>query len=656
MNLKSLFNFNFLKENIRKSKGLLAFLLGIIPIVNIIFLIILLTSSNNNLLDFNMLSFLTYAGIIFIPLSLSITLFGFILRKKSVDFVLSKPISRKSIFLTNTIGGIVIILIFMLINTLIFALFSCIFANLTIPFLLLVDYFLFWFISYVFMFIVMNLAIILSGNIITSLIVALIILLLVPYLNGINYLNEDYYAGNNYIVCDNEDCKPDNYYCYNDEECEEHLANNEYRLYYGKLMTYNFTAPLAFLNDAANNNTSFYNSSSIIKMVVLSIVYAVIGYIAFKKRKMENNETSFKSSFIHYFVKGITLFPVCLLTYAIIDSTGTIGWLVSIIGIIIYSVVYDLVTRKEIYKPLKSIIISILLFLIFTGSYALIFKSLSNPEKVLTQVDSIYYEDLEITDRNLINYIIKSLLDESPTQMNYSYNFIFTSKNAKYEVTADVNEILNNLLQDELNVWNSKKIANFNFNRLDFIEYNDTRIPITKKIKELIQNNIEKIDEFNINSLSQTDTLFLYSYQNHHYESIMIPVKLSEELFKEIITYQNELFIEYLEKTSYEPYYNLNAYQSDVFTDEDYYVFNYVIRSNITKFIQYLKNDNEIDVNKDLAYIRIYDMSKEYTVTISDITAFKQEFDTYKEALKDNKEYQQYLEEYKEMQEYGVYY
>ena len=188
MNLKSLFNFNFLKENIRKSKGLLAFLLGIIPIVNIIFLIILLTSSNNNLLDFNMLSFLTYAGIIFIPLSLSITLFGFILRKKSVDFVLSKPISRKSIFLTNTIGGIVIILIFMLINTLIFALFSCIFANLTIPFLLLVDYFLFWFISYVFMFIVMNLAIILSGNIITSLIVALIILLLVPYLNGINYL------------------------------------------------------------------------------------------------------------------------------------------------------------------------------------------------------------------------------------------------------------------------------------------------------------------------------------------------------------------------------------------------------------------------------------------------------------------------------------
>ena len=40
MNLKACFNFNFFKENIRKSKGLLAFLLGVIPIINIIYLII----------------------------------------------------------------------------------------------------------------------------------------------------------------------------------------------------------------------------------------------------------------------------------------------------------------------------------------------------------------------------------------------------------------------------------------------------------------------------------------------------------------------------------------------------------------------------------------------------------------------------------------
>lgn len=655
MNLKALFNFNFLKENVRKSKGLLAFLLGVIPIINIIFLIVLLTTSSSNLLEFDIVSFLTYAGIIFIPLSLSVTLFGFVLKKKSVDFILSKPISRKSLFITNTLGGILVILVFMIINTLIFGLFGLVFESLTIPFGLLVDYFLFWFISYVFMFTVINLAIVLSGNLITSIVVALIILLIVPYLNGINYITQDYYSGNNYIICENPDCKPESYYCYNDADCEEHLLNNEYRLYYGKLLTYNFTAPLAILNEAANNNDTFYNSISLIKMIVLSVIYFAIGYFVFKNRKMENNETSFKSSFAHYLVKGITLFPICLLTYAIVEETEAIGWLISIVGIIIYSVVYDLITRREIYKPVKSLIISALLFFLFTGVYASYFKVFDNPEKVIKKVDSITYEGMKITDTDLINNIIKSLLDKNTMGSSYVYNFIFTSGNTQYEVTADINETLNNLLQDELNIWNKEKIKKFDFNRIHYMEYNDTMIPITKELKNIIKDNIHKIDEFDIDSLSETDTLYLYSYHNHHYESVMIPIKLDSELFNKIITYQNELFIKFREKIDYELSYNLNAYDSDVFSDEDYYVFDYVIRSNMTKFINYLKNDNKIDANKDLTYIRVYDMNKAYTITISDVQLFKEEFDSYKEILKDNKEYQRLVNNFREMQADGVY-
>ena len=655
MNLKALFNFNFLKENVRKSKGLLAFLLGVIPIINIIFLIVLLTTSSSNLLEFDIVSFLTYAGIIFIPLSLSVTLFGFVLKKKSVDFILSKPISRKSLFITNTLGGILVILVFMIINTLIFGLFGLVFESLTIPFGLLVDYFLFWFISYVFMFTVINLAIVLSGNLITSIVVALIILLIVPYLNGINYITQDYYSGNNYIICENPDCKPESYYCYNDDDCEEHLLNNEYRLYYGKLLTYNFTAPLVMLNEAANNNDTFYNSISLIKMIVLSVIYFAIGYFVFKNRKMENNETSFKSSFAHYLVKGITLFPICLLTYAIVEETEAIGWLISIVGIIIYSVVYDLITRREIYKPVKSLIISALLFFLFTGVYASYFKVFDNPEKVIKKVDSITYEGMKITDTDLINNIIKSLLDKNTMGSSYVYNFIFTSGNTQYEVTADINETLNNLLQDELNIWNKEKIKKFDFNRIHYMEYNDTMIPITKELKNIIKDNINKIDEFDIDSLSETDTLYLYSYHNHHYESVMIPIKLDSELFNKIITYQNELFIKFREKIDYELSYNLNAYDSDVFSDEDYYVFDYVIRSNMTKFINYLKNDNKIDANKDLTYIRVYDMNKAYTITISDVQLFKEEFDSYKENLKDNKEYQRLVNNFREMQADGVY-
>ena len=187
------------------------------------------------------------------------------------------------------------------------------------------------------------------------------------------------------------------------------------------------------------------------------------------------------------------------------------------------------------------------------------------------------------------------------------------------------------------------------------MEYNDTMIPITKELKDIIKDNIHKIDEFDIDSLSETDTLYLYSYHNHHYESVMIPIKLDSELFNKIITYQNELFIKFREKIDYELSYNLNAYDSDVFSDEDYYVFDYVIRSNMTKFINYLKNDNKIDANKDLTYIRVYDMNKAYTITISDIQLFKEEFDSYKEILKDNKEYQRLVNNFREMQADGVY-
>ena len=142
MNLKVLFNFRYFKENIRKSKGLLAFFLGVVPIINIIILISILTLGGDTLVDFKSLSLSTYLGLYIIPIVLSISLFGFIFKKKSVDFVMSKPISRKSIFLTNTIGGILVLILFMLINTIIFGLFGLFFSKLTIPIALFSDLYL----------------------------------------------------------------------------------------------------------------------------------------------------------------------------------------------------------------------------------------------------------------------------------------------------------------------------------------------------------------------------------------------------------------------------------------------------------------------------------------------------------------------------------
>ncbi len=645
MNLKALFNINYFKENIRKSKGLLAFLLGIIPLLNIIYLIILITSKKSNLLYLNNLSIITYIGIIFIPLALSITLFGFVFKRKSVDFIMSKPINRKTIFITNTIGGILILLIFSLINTLIFGLFSLIFNSITIPFALLIDYFILWFISYTFIFVVINLAISLTGNLITSLVVLLLIVLIVPYFNIVNNLIEESSSKANYVTCNNDDCKPTEYYCYGDTSCEEHLKNNEYRLYYNEKMSYKFIAPLSIANE------DLYNNISIIKMIILSIIYGFVGYLTFKKRKMENNETSFKSNKIHQLIKGLTLIPICFITYVIIISTDTIGWLISVVGIIIYSFVYDLITRKEITRPLKTIIISLIIFICFYSLYYLKFDVLLKDSKAINNINSITYKEMEITDKKTINYILKSILTRTSNQYSYNDLMTFETDNKLYKVDASINEELSLYLNNLLNNWQKENSYNFNYQKVDYIIYNNSSIPITNKIKKLLNENKNNINEFNYSNLEESEKIYIYSYQNHKYEELIIPIKLSQELYNEIIIYQNNQFINLLEKTTYKPYYQLQPYDNNIFTEEQYNIFNYVINSNKNAFIDYLKNNNQVTMTEESLNVVVY-FNETYTVTISNPEKFKEEFLKYQEKVKDEKEYINLINSYKNIESY----
>ena len=592
MNLKAFFNMNFFKENIKKSKGLLAFLLGIIPIINIIILIILLTGNEGILVDFNTLSFITYAGIIFVPLSLSITLFSFIFKKKSVDFVMSKPINRKSIYFTNTLGGIFILLIFTLINTLIFGLFSLIFSNLTIPFALLLDYFIFWFISYVFMFIVTNLAIVISGNLITSFVVLMIIVFLVPYLNYLQYFSFDYHSNYNYITCKEDTCKPENYYCYGDAECEKHMLDNEYELEYTKIMDYNFIAPLMTGNNI--ESSTMYNTISLVKMLVLSFIS-----------------------------------------------------LVSIVGIIIYSTIYDLITRKEIFKLGKSLIISLLLFFLYTGIYTVNFQILDNKEHVVKKFDGIIYEEVEITDQDLINEVIKATLNKTIEQTNHSLYVTFVEESNKYEVRLDIPESLFKKLEQKVKEKGRQTIKNMNYNNIYYIEYCNLSIPVTKEIKKIIKDNINQLNEFD---LEESEILYLYSYKNHKYEKISIPIKLTEELYKEVIDYQNKDFIKYITTTKYDLYFSPHYYREGIFSEEDLYVFDYVINSDLNAFIDYLQNDNEIDLTKESMNIHTY-YNRSYNVTINDVEKFQKEFEQYKENVKENIEYQNLIKQYEEQGE-----
>ena len=70
MNLRVLWNKNYFKENLRKSKGLLAFFFGAIPLINILILIVTLVNgeSRPELVEISMM---TLMGLYIIPIVLS---------------------------------------------------------------------------------------------------------------------------------------------------------------------------------------------------------------------------------------------------------------------------------------------------------------------------------------------------------------------------------------------------------------------------------------------------------------------------------------------------------------------------------------------------------------------------------------------------------
>ena len=289
------FNFKFMKENFKQAKGMIIFFASLLPLITIISLIVLIMG-DNTFQSFSEFGLVTYILAFIIPTILAFVLYGFVFKKKSVDFYLSKPINRKTIFVTNYLAGILLILGILILNTLIMYIFSLT-TNLIIPFSMLLDYFIYFSITYLFIFSVTTLAICLSGNLITGLIVSILIISIVPFFK---IVNQNFMENNQkaYVYCDTEECQKD-------------VDENGYQYVYMSvpLENYNLNTPFAFLTIGK------YRSTDLILTGTLTIIYSILGFIAFLKRKMENNECSFKSELIYNLVKCLTLLPLAFICF-----------------------------------------------------------------------------------------------------------------------------------------------------------------------------------------------------------------------------------------------------------------------------------------------------------------------------------------------------
>ena len=568
MNLMKLFNINYLKQNLKKSKVVLSIFIGLIPILNTIILLMMITTNRNYVMDFFEVSTINLIGIYVLPVIISICLFNYIYKKKSVDFINSMPISRKSIYFTNLISGILIFTSMLLVNVIVILVLTLIF-NLQIPFMMLIDYFFFFLLVYIFVFSITNVAMSISGNAITQIIVTVILTFLIPFTSSYYNLMISNNVNQTLIECNEKECIPDKYYCYDNVDCNLNKQLNRYEIRLNKVENNNYTTPYALLYGNVVSNHNIINFASIIKMIILSIVYIVLGYFLFLKRKMEVSETSFKNMHTHNIIKSLTLVPVMALVYEIFKTENIVFIIFIAIILLIYYFINDLITRKNITHIKLSLLYFIITIVSLTCIYGII-DNYDKDNKVLKYTDfkevSINLfgysnndtDKLYIKDKEVINLIIKEMLSErEDNYTKYLTVFLKTNDNKQYKnylhISNEKYKELVNLLsknKDYVNYYKNIDIDNIYALKLGDKLYNKKE---AQDYLELINNTINKLSfkEYveltnKYNNLNEEYYIKLYSYVNHNKKERAISSYINYDLLNTIVDSNNKFLKENL--------------------------------------------------------------------------------------------------------------
>lgn len=626
MNLTNLFNFSFLKENIKRSRATILLLIFLIPVINVIIYLMNATNSSTFMPSIFEMEPLSIFGMYIMPVILSITLFSFIYKRKSSDFVMSFPVSKKQVFLSNTLGGIIIIVIMNLVNYLFTLIATLLFTNVLVDYRMIFDSFILWTVSYIFVFTSCNIAVSLSSNRITTVVVTLLVLFFIPFVN--TFITSDSLKGiNNSDIstyCDNEACIPQNYQCYS-TSCEINKKNNLYTstYYFEVEESNNYTLPYSLIIEVLLNGSTPKINSSILKMAFLSIVYIIVGLLLFIRKKFEVVETSFKSERLHILVRSLTTVPILCIYYIILKNTHlgysdlfTVVFL--FVLVVTYVIIYDLLTRKKVTNILKS-----LCALIIVGIIVLFAGEISSKKVEYIDVNDITrmsFEDISLssfggytTDKDLINYVMAIHMDNtSSEEYNQNMNIKIKVDKKTYEFRISVtdtqyNYILNTLVNDETYQKTSEKIKEKNIFAIEL----KGDVSFVDKNTELYKNIISYFKDSEVLDSSDSSNLFsvtIYIYDDYITDEIWFGIDENSTLAEDILNYYNEETKIAFENPNINIYsYFIGVYDKGTDTAYEDYLSNYYYNeyTDINKFV--LDNcEDKVDITKPYMYIKMY--------------------------------------------------
>ena len=667
MNLMKLFNKNYLIQNLKKSKVVISIFTCLIPILNTIILIMMLTNNKNYILSFAEISIINFIGIYILPIIISICLFNYVYKKKSVDFINSMPISRKSIFVTNTVLGIMIFLLMLVINIILILVVTSIF-NTIVPFKMLLDYFWFFALVYIFAFATTNLAMSISGNAITQVIVTLLLFFLIPYISV--YVDALYYentTNNVYLDCTQDECMPKTYYCYDDIECNMNKELNKYKISLEEEKEKNYTAMFGLMYDGLLGNDKLINKIAILKMIFLSVIYVVVGYIFFVNRKMEVSETTFKNIHVHNFVKSLTIIPMVSIIYYCYRKEVLIFVIFLITLLLIYYLVYDLITKKSITHIKMSLLYFCSTFLILFAIFSLIDKNniennvikYSDIKEIAIDINGRDNIDkiLYINNKELISLIIKELLSEVDYDLEVDYVTVNLKLNNNKEyktsfvLSNDVYDRIINILSKEDKYVKYYKDINFDDVYAVKIGSNIYSKKEALEYLELIENSIDELSlkefldlEKKYNNLGEETKIVLYRYKTNRKEEFTISGYINYDLLNIIINSNNKMLVDNIPTTIPNYYY---VYYVNSYMKEKNNIDNFLLRSAKNEIYNFILNNlnNKVDMRKEFITLDLDIDGDIYQFTTNNIEDFIKILNQKYNEIKDTDEYKEYIEQ-----------
>ena len=658
MSLMKLFNYKYFYQNLKKSASILALFIGIIPILNVIvFLLMASANPGGFLVTLDHLSILLLIGMYFIPVVLAATLYSFMFKRKSIDFIGSMPISKKSIYLTNTIGGSLLLLAMLFLTIFLTAITSILLPHVYVPLALFLDLFLIFAVGYLFIYATVTLAFSLVGNFITGIAVTLLLLFFIPYLRAYKVaIQHNGYARNEaYIDCNSTACIPKTYTCSTyDISCLEHQARDEYAFYLYEKKESNTklfpVKPIFYLfGIEGNSSIVVFDETELFTTILATLLYFGIGYFIYKRRKFENCETSFSSFSTHLFVKGLTMLPICTVLYEMVQYQSFYVNLFALSLLLIYYFVYDLITRKHIEQVKKNLVAFVitgtLFFLLCSYITSLpkqnyFFFASEDIQKIdlkLYPQNSYTMETYTITKREEIDKILGYLVQEDK-EHDYVVPISFFSKGKKYETDIFLTEEQYENLLPSHPAKRENSLAHIKNAYAQTIKR--AYVSDIAWYKKAVQQYALG-DNIDTNACKLDTQLVFYYYIHHEIKKIQVSSCIQEEIQQNILESTNRSAMDYYEKNANRFSY-IDILEEEISQIEDLSFLQNYYSTKIHSFI-YEQMKEGVSLEKDLFELDFgYQDGKSIRGYLNNKEAFVAFITSLREEASKTEDYQEY--------------